>query len=439
MMFGAAFLNIGLDSAAGFYFFKATESEEQKGKVLFTLFTIRLFTFIPSLLPAFFSREISSALFGTESYSLIICITLLLIPINLLMSEQSHVYRYYRKPWQYNVITITKSLTNIAFGITLVVVLSYGVLGAMTARLLSSLIVVVGSFFLFTRKKYTYQFSWYWAKRMLSFGFPLIWAGIATWVFNSSDRFFLLHYSNLTEIGWYSIGNTFSQPILLINMAVQMSFGVLFFKTFNEETDEKKPHSRKMAIDSFKLYLVVSISIALFLSVFSIELLKIITTTDYIRGALAVPFMTFSFIAMQAYQTMGPGISLAEKTYHYTWITLLTALVNIGLNFLFIPRYGFVGAAIATLISYLCYWLVKFAISQKYFPIKYKILGITIYYISGFFISCSVPFLNQLLHVHIAFYIKVLLFVSGLLLPILLGLVNGNDLKKMMILFKHRG
>ncbi len=75
---------------------------------------------------------------------------------------------------------------------------------------------------------------------MLRFGFPLIWAGIAVWIYSVSDRFILLKFRDTTEIGYYSIGSTFAQPLGLINMAIQMSFGVLFWATFHDETDPEK-------------------------------------------------------------------------------------------------------------------------------------------------------------------------------------------------------
>jgi hypothetical protein len=118
-------------------------------------------------------------------------------------------------------------------------------------------------------------------------------------------------------VGLYSIGAIFSQPVLLINMAVQMSFGVLFFQSFYAEKDTNKPRTRKMAVDIYVLYLAGSVILATGLSVFADVLIPFVATPDYAEGALVVPFLVFSYIAAQSYQTMGPGISLAEKTWHW--------------------------------------------------------------------------------------------------------------------------
>ena len=63
-----------------------------------------------------------------------------------------------------------------------------------------------------------------WAKKMLNYGFPLMWSGLAIWVFTSSDRFFLLHYKEVSSVSYYAVGSSLAQSVQIINMAVQMSF-----------------------------------------------------------------------------------------------------------------------------------------------------------------------------------------------------------------------
>ncbi len=430
----SAFLNIGLDSASGYYFFQAKEQKE-KGRVLFTHFILRLIGIIPPLLLSFFSARLSLLFFNTEDYAWLIFISVILVPVNLLMSEQSHIYRYYRKPWQYNLVTIVKSIINIGVGISLVVILKFGVIGAQLASIISSAVVVVGSFILFSRRIYTWSFSFFWAKKMLSFGFPLIWAGLASWIYNVSDRFFLLHYRNLAEIGYYSIGNTLSQPVMLINMAVQMSFGVLFFKFYYEEADENKPISKKMAIDSFNLYLGGAVLLASFLSIFGVNIVSLFATKDYNPGAIAIPFLAFSAIAGQAYQLMGPGITLAEKNWHFTWLTVVTAIVNTILNFLLIPKWGFIGASMSTLFSLILYWFLKQVISQHYFNIPYPVLKISTYFMLGMSFSIIISYLEYSRNIMIPLLFKTSVMVILISTTFLFKLI---PLKIVIQLFKRK-
>ena len=424
------FFSAGLESSCGFYFFKA--SDDQKGDVLSTAFFLRILSFLLIVPLLFFQDVFSQLLFGSKDFSFLVLLLLILVPVNLMMSEQSHLFRYFRQPWRYNLITVLKSFTNIGLGISLVIVLKQGVEGAMWARIGSSFLVVVVAFAGFNFRKYSFRFSMYWARQLLKYGFPLIWVGIATWVFNSSDRYFLLHYRDLDEVGLYSIGAIFSQPVLLVNMAVQMSFGVLFFQAYYAEKDTLKPRSRKMAIDLYLVYLAGAVLLATVLSVFADILVPFVTTSDYSEGSRVVPFLVFSYIAAQSFQTMGPGISLSEKTWHYTWITGLTALLNIGLNFLLVPLLGFLGAGVATLASFVVYWQVKVWVAARYFPVAYPFRRINLFFIMGLSLSVVVALWPGLFDIWLRSAIVLVVAASVFLLK----LMPPSILKKLWLRFK---
>ena len=432
-MLGAVFLSVGLDSAVGFYFFKSGEKE--RGKVTYTLFVIRLLTFLPSLIPVFLSKQISIALFGTEEYVIPVALSSLLIPISLLTDEQTKLLRYFRKPWLFSYSMILKSLINVMLGITLVVWLSYGVSGSLTARLISSIVVIFFIFVFFSRKRYDFNFSFDWAKKLFRFGFPVMWAGLAIWIMGSSDRFFLLHFSDLAEIGKYSIGNTFSQPVLLLNMAVQMSFSVLFFDFFYKEEDENKTISKRIAIAGFNHYFSASLMLSLLLSIFGKDIVPWITTPEYTAGALAIPFLTFSYIAAQSYQTMSPGIIISGKTWHFTWITAVAALLNIILNFYLIPLCGFTGAAMATFFSFFVYWVIKIIVAHKYFPIEYPFWKIFISYFVLLFLATFIPFMEIRYEYKFSYLVHIVVFFSGFMVLKLMGFIKFESIRNLFKTF----
>lgn len=428
--FIAAFIGIGIDSASGFYFFEV-KTEKEKGEILYTTFILRLLTILPSLILSLFSEKISFLLFGTTGYTWLVFISCISIPVDFMVSEQSQIYRYFKKPWKYNLITILKSFVSVGLGITLVVILKVGVLGALLASLFSSLTVVIFSFLYFTRKKYSYSFNWDYAKKMILFGYPLIWAAIAQWVYVASDRFFLLYYKDLTEIGYYSIGSTFSQPIGLINMAVQMTFGVLFLEMYNSE-QTLKTKSARFSSEIFKIYVIVAVIISAFLSIFSTNLINFITTPAYIMGSLAVPLLIFSSIFAQGQQIVSMGISLSKKTWHYSWLVSIAALLNVGLNFYFVPKWGFVGAGFTTVISYLTYFLGCYFVSQKYFKVNFNLIRILIYILIAILISFLVPFAELKDSLRINIFYKILLLGFVIILPLPIGLISKERIINMV-------
>lgn len=430
VFFIAVFLNMGLDSASSFYYFQPKE-EKEKGKILFTVFVLRLVTIIPALILAFFYSNISQILFGSDEYSNVVLVTCLLLPLNVLTSEQELVYRFNRKPWKYNLLTILRALVNIGAGITLVVNLKWGVFGAQLASLISSAFVVIFSFLFYTRNKYTYQFSIDLAKKMLKYGLPLVLGGIAVWVYSVSDRYFLLYYQNLEDIGYYSIGSTFSQPLGLINTAVQMSWGVLFYQIYNNEGPEKI--ESKNAISTLvKYYIILGCIISLFLSIFSFEIVKFVTTPEYLPGIIVIPLLLFSAIIAQLIEIIGVGITLSEKTIYFTYILVISALVNFGLNFLFVPLLSYYGASITTIIAYVVNLILTYKIAQKYFLASYDILKLTLLFTFYLIVATLIPLFEIYNISEFPLYLKTAIFLIGLSLPLLFGFIDLNKLKNLI-------
>lgn len=430
VFFIAVFFNLGLDSASGFYYFQPKE-EKEKGKILFTVFILRLVTVIPAVLLAFFSSNISELLFKTDEYTNVVLITCLLLPLNVITSEQELIYRFNRKPWKYNLLTILKALVNIGAGVALVVNFKWGVLGAQLASFVSSLVVIIFSFFLYTRNKYTYNFSFTWARKMLKYGFPLVLAGIAVWVYSVSDRYFLLYYQTLTDIGYYSIGSTFSQPLGLINTAVQMSWGVLFYEIYNNE-DAEKAESKNAITVLVKYYVILGCIISLFLSVFAFEIVDLVTTPAYLPGIIVIPLLLFSAIIAQVIEIIGVGITLSEKTIYFTYILIASALVNFGLNFLFVPLLSYYGASITTIIAYTVNLILTYKIAQRYFPAKYNVFSLIFLFVLFLIPATLIP-LFEIKNIFVfPIYLKVIIFFLCLALPFIFGFINLNQIKSLI-------
>lgn len=425
LFFISVFFTLGLDSSTSYFYFKE-QNENARGQILYTAFALRLLAIIPTTALSFFAHPISKIMFGTEQYAGAVLITFLLIPANIIMSEQELVYRFNRKAWNYNLITISKSLCNIVGGIFLVVHLKWSVLGAQLASLISTIAIVLFSFISYTRFRYTYKFNGGIAKKLVSYGFPLIWASLGVWVYSVSDRFFLIHYKSLDDIGFYSIGSTFSQPIGLINMAVQMSFGVLFYEVYHAESGELKTRSKQLMKQILYLYISVATVLALALCIFSYEILEVVATTRYINGIVVIPILTCSLIFAQIIEIVPAGISLSEKTWHFTWIIFIAAIVNAGLNFIFIPALGYMGAAITTLIANLVYFILVDKISARYFDADFSRLKIFTF--MAIFLVFSLTFPLSEIYWNYTFHpaFKLLLLLIFIPLPFIFGFINKS-------------
>ncbi|MFA6980570.1 MAG: flippase [Ignavibacteriaceae bacterium] len=436
--FISAIFSLGLGGATSRYFFIAVDEDEKK-KLLYTSATIRLISYsIPLIFMTIFSEKISFILFKTESYSLVIIAVAFVIFFSSQQEIQSQIFRFYREPVKFSFVTILGSIINPFCGILLVVILKWGVLGATIASLITSVSTLSFAYLYFTRKKYIRQFSWNWAKKLLKFGYPLIFTGMLVWVNDVSDRFFLLHYKNLAQIGLYSIGNTFSQPILLVNIALNMSATVIIFSLYNEEKEEDKPRTKAFLTKIWYFYLTIAISASSFISIFSYDIVKFVTSPKYIGGILAIPFLLFSLILNQCVSITGNGMTLKEKSKPYFWLMLLAAGVNVLLNFYFIPNFGYVGAAITTIISNMVYFILAYVWSQKVFYIKRSFMRPALYFIVCLMVAVFFPFYELKGNMHVSILIKAPIFLTLLAFPLILRIIDYKLALNLLNIYKNK-
>jgi peptidoglycan biosynthesis protein MviN/MurJ (putative lipid II flippase) len=115
-------------------------------------------------------------------------------------------------------------------------------------------------------------------------------------------------------------------------------------------------------------------------------------------------------------------------------------VINIGLNFYFIPRYGFVGAAITTLISYFISFLISYIISNRIFTVEHKTIRNFVFYFTGLAIAAVFPFLELKYKMPVPIYIKIISLSSILFIPFLLGVLQMKDITMLRTLFsKNKG
>jgi O-antigen/teichoic acid export membrane protein len=129
----------------------------------------------------------------------------------------------------------------------------------------------------------------------------------------------------------------------------------------------------------------------------------------------------------------GSGMTLKEKSKPYMWISLIAASTNFLLNFYFIPKYGFIGASITTIISNIVFFIVGYNWSQKYFKINWQIEKHIILFIISFTIAVFFPFAKIFYNIEVLFIYKVLIIFFAISLPFLLRIINLKTLMQFIL------
>ena len=92
----------------------------------------------------------------------------------------------------------------------------------------------------------------------------------------------------------------------------------------------------------------------------------------YWGGLNIVPIILFCYLFNGLYINFTAGLYITEKSSSVPMITFIGVAVNIAANYLLIPALSLVGAAIASLLSYVTMAVGYFYVAQKHYPIQYE-------------------------------------------------------------------
>ncbi|MEW6729734.1 MAG: oligosaccharide flippase family protein [Acidobacteriota bacterium] len=341
--------------------------EEKRPQLATTVLVFLLATSIPLLLlMALLAEQGSLLLLGTEQYAshlriiclLAFCETFNVIPDTLMRVNNASV--------QYSICQTIAFLLQLLTIISAVVYWRWGIQGILFGNLIGA-VVENSLLFAITRKYLRWGFNRSELKAMLAFGAPLIFGRLAAICFQSIDRFFLKYYANLRIVGLYALGNQLAAPItLLVATPFSMIWANMQFATMKDH-DANEYYARML---TYMVYLASFF--ALPVAVLAEDTLHIFATLRYWEAATVVPWLALAAVLDAANPVFNVGVSLKRKSYINPIIVVVSALINIGLNFLLIPSFGMMGAAVATVISYIMMCAIRFFIAQHLLPISYE-------------------------------------------------------------------
>ena len=198
------------------------------------------------------------------------------------------------------------------------------------------------------------------------FSFPLIPYALSGVLLAQFDRIMINSTLDTSAAGLYSLGYNIGMLLYLLSHAVQMAFTPYFF-----EMQDKKEY-RYLDKTTARVFSLISLA-ALGLIFFGRELGVIIADEKFHEGLQVIPPVVLGYLFFALYMVYGRFIGYEKKTYFSSILVITAGAVNIVLNAIFIPRYGYVAAAYTTLASYLLLgvmaWLVaRFIIKSRETP-----------------------------------------------------------------------
>lgn len=209
----------------------------------------------------------------------------------------------------------------------------------------------------------------YW-RFCLKYSTPIIIHALSNTILNQSDRVMIQSMQGYETVGIYSLAYNFGTILVIIYGALNNSWIPFYFAYLKDsKIEELKKRSNYYA----ELFVVLAIG---FLYLHP-EVFRMYASEEYWIGGDIIPVILLGFVMMFLYSFAVNYEFYYKKSKFMAILSMISAIINIILNYFMIGKWGMLGAAIATTITYALQFVlhctyVKYGIKEQEFPFKIR-------------------------------------------------------------------
>lgn len=420
LVFFNVILSYGMETA----FFRFFNSEDDKKKVFSTSIVSLFWSTMIFLVLALLYRDKLADWSNIEveyvTYTIWILAldALVIVPFSKLRAE--------KRPLYYAVIKIGNVIVNLGLNLFFLLVLPKlahnnpdGFLNTIYFPnfevgyiFISNLIASLATFIVLSPDyfKLNWKFDWTLWKKMMTYGFPILLAGLAFAINEHFDKI-LLEKLNVpkSDIGAYAACYKIGMFMVLFRTAYTLGIEPFFFSHASNE------NAQQTYATITKYFVIFGSFICLFVIAF-VDLLKqvLVPNETYWEADKVVPLIVLANFFLGIYTNLSVWYKLIDKTKIGAYISIIGAFVTLALNWILIPKISYYGSAIATIAAYGTMMVISYRMGQKKYPIPYdkpRILGYLALSIVFSAVSFYIPSLRENYYLKIALLSVFLYFI----------------------------
>lgn len=256
----------------------------------------------------------------------------------------------------YSMVTLAATL---ALNIYFIGVAGYGVWGFVCSKL-----VVTTAAAIYLLWRVGADAGWAWQQRyipeFIRFGAPLILSSVSFFAIHFSDRFFLSASVGLADLGRYALAYRFAFLVsILVGDSFTKSWSVSFYRYAGRDGWQ-----RQFAHVAAYLMFVLCLT-ALAISILGPELLAVMVPPSFYPPFLLLPMLVVSYVFRELGDFFRDLLLINKRSVRVGQIAFGGAVLNSGCNLLLIPAYGLYGAGLATMVTWMAYSGVCWAIANR--------------------------------------------------------------------------
>lgn len=360
--------SLGTTSFAMRYYYEF-DAEKERKRLLGTIFTcIISYTFFVSVLISIFGDFFFQRFFDDIPFSPYMLLGIWICFVGMFEILPDALFRIRDEAVLFISIKFVKSALGITLAIVSVVIFKRGAEGPLGASL------IVGIFFAiyymyYLRDKIELNLSIPIIKKCLKFSLPVLFLLLGRGLLDSSDRLILQHFVDLSVVAFYSVGSTLGSVLVMLASSINTAWTPFFYATAKEESSI----NAKWIFSYVASYVgTIIIFFGLCVIIFRHEIIYILAPPSYYPVIEIIPFIMTGAVLNALFFIPVRGIFQEKKTVYLPVMVLIGLIVNIVLNFVLIPMFQMLGAALATAAASFVMLAMCFIVSQKLYYIPYQ-------------------------------------------------------------------
>ena len=337
-----------------------SKTPEEKDKIIGTAFALKIgFAAITIGLVC-----LTAWLFEADSFTKWM---IMLYSLSMVMNSFGVIRNYFTSlVWNEYVVKTEISRTLIGAGIKVGLLLLEAPLVWFIAAMLFDTMLIAGGYLVSYRSKIDsvrkWQFDKETAKYLIKQSFPLLLSGAAVVVYQKIDQVMLGNMLDKVAVGYYAVAATFANIIGFIPTILAQTITPILVRTYEfDKTEYQKKAQLFINTSTWIIILVCIIVCAL-----SYPLIRYTYGLQYMAAIPLLQITIFKEIGYSMAQTSGTMIITENIQKVVVFRNLIGCLTCIILNYLFIPLFGAIGAAISSVITAFCTGWISHAILPPY-------------------------------------------------------------------------
>lgn len=371
------FITAGMNGVfARFYFDRDQEGWRREIITLYMLIeTVYPAVIVLPLIAA--SGSISDRIFGVETYASFFVIALIDVYLTNIVDLPMSLTRLRRRRRRFVVYSLTRGLTQILFTVLLVAVWHLGVKGILVASLIAVCVAAV-----VTLPEYVFDLTrrvnWRVGLDMIHFAWPGIIGGVAFYALGYLDRFFVRHFHGDTDTGLYEIAFRYAQVIVVAVLAFRMGWTPWHYPWL------RSGRHKDMVARSALYYFFGTGFLVVLLAAWIVPVFHLLMPDSYLDAAPAVAPLALAALVSGTYTLFAVGLNVTKRMRLLGPLALVGGAIAVGLYFLLIPPFSFIGAAWATVAAFSCLAVLVLVVSDRIYPVPWDwrriglVLGLTV-------------------------------------------------------------